>query len=166
MVVYSMNVIRVRSTKIVEHIEPHLSFSDPRLKAPFLEELVQRMLNAPDSLLVLAAMEGETLKAFLIAQNAGPSVPYITVNQVWSDSDNSREWFEPFLAKLILWTAANDKDYIRGETPRSTRALLRRFGFEPYTEVVKFDLVKTRFHELLVKRPEEILQWATSLSQT
>lgn len=157
-----MNMMRVRSISIVKHIEPHLIFVDERLKPPFIEDLVQRMTHAPDSILLLAAFEDKQIRAFIVAQNPGPDLPFIHLSQVWSHSNNSHDWYKPFLAKLLLWAAAHDKDYIRAETTRSSEAMYRRFGFMEshdvvYAKIIRFDLNLSS---------EEFLEWATSSHQT
>jgi hypothetical protein len=145
---------------IVKYIEPHLILPD-KLKPVFLEDLIRRMTQTPDTVLVLASLEGSEVKSFLIADNPGPSVPYIVLAQVWSSPDNDASWYEPYLARLLMWAVANDKEYIKAETQRNTAALFRRFGFEPFSQNVKLDV-----NGHLLEHPEEFLKWATSLNQT
>lgn len=170
----NLEIIRVRSVDFLRHLEPHLTFSDPRLKKPFIEELAQRMIHQPDALMILVAIQnGQTereqagrLVAFMIVHNPGVDFPYISVLQAWSHPDNPASMSDPFIARMVLWALSLDKDYVRAETQRSTAAMYRRFGFEPHSQIVKFDLVSKGFHDLLTKRPREFLKWATSLTQT
>lgn len=154
-----ISVIRARSVNVLKHIEPILVFQDQRLRLPFIEGIAQQLTNSPDSILLLVAMDGSDLRASLIAHNPGPSLPYIFVSQLWSHPDNPPDWYKPFFARLILWTTANDKTYIRGETLRDTDAIYRRFGFEPFAQIVSFDLVKTGIYQRLTSHPEEFLKW-------
>lgn len=134
-----------------------LTFHDDRMKEPYLTELERRMIAAPDSLLILASIESDEVKAFLVAQNPGPEIPYMILTQVWSDPHNDRSWSDPFLARLVLWSLAHDKSYVRAETRRNAEAMYRRFGFEPSSTIVSLDLTPYS---------EEFLQWAVSLNQT
>jgi hypothetical protein len=157
-----MNMIRIRSAEIVKHIAPHVTFVDPKLKAPYLEDVAQRLIQAPDTILLLAAFENDEIKAFIVAENTAPRIPFVHLSQVWSHPDNPRDWYKPFLAKLLLWADAHDKDYVRAETMRNTEAMYRRFGFTPshdvaYAKIIRFDLNNSS---------EEFFKWATSSHQT
>lgn len=154
-----MKVIRARSTNVVKLIAPHLIFTDPKLKGSFVADLIQKMLNEPESLLVLVALDEETeeLRAFSIAHNPGPSMPYVILPQVWSHVENPWNWWQLFLSRVIIWAAALGKDYIRGETDRNTSAMLRKFGFEPYLQLIKLDLRTHGFQDLLMNHPEDVI---------
>jgi hypothetical protein len=161
-----MEIIRVRTPELVEQMEPHLTFHDPRHKGIFLEDLLQRMSMAPDSLLILAGMDEDGLRAFAIVTNPGVAYPYVYLSQIWSHPNNAtHDWYTPFFARVVLWAAAHDKDYIRAETQRNTEALYRKFGFESFSTNVRLDLDESGIKELFNQRPEELLQWA-SLNQT
>ena len=152
-----MSMVRVRSVDIIKHIAPHLVFTDECLRAPFLQELAHGIMNSPDSLLILASFEGKEIRAFLIASNPGATLPYVMVAQTWSHPSNPSNWYEPFLAKLILWATAHDKEYIKAETPRNADAMFRRFGFEQYMTVLKFKLKDEQYHSMILEHIKELL---------
>jgi hypothetical protein len=160
-----MEIIRVHSAKIVEYIEPHLVFSDPELKPLFVEELMQLMMNAPASVLVLAAIEDSKVLAFVIAQDPGYRVPFVKVAQLWSHPDNGRAITDQFFVKVISWALALGKTYIRAETSRDPHAFYRRFKFKPEMQIMRFNLDSDEFQDALQDHAVEFLQWATSSSQ-
>lgn len=154
-----MKIIRAQSPDVIEHMEPHLVFTDDRLKGPFITELVYRMTKVPETVQVLVSFDDETkeIRAQTISLNPGPLLPFILLPQVWSHPENPWSWWQQFLSRIIIWAIANDKDYIRAETNRNTTAMMRRFGFEPYLQLIKFDLVKSGYKDMLADHPEEIL---------
>ncbi len=135
-------IIRVRSTKIIPLIEPRLVFNDPESKAPFIEELAHVMTHAPESLLVLAALDDDddALIAYTIVQNPGIAYSYASIAQVWSNPSNSRSVIEELHARVVLWAMMLGKTCIRGETQRDTAAILHRFGYEPIAQIYRLVL--------------------------
>ncbi len=160
-----MEIIRVHSAKIVQYIEPHLTFTDPELKELFVEDLMQQMISLPGSILLLAAIEDEEVKAFVIARDPGYRVPFAQVAQLWSDPDNPREIVDQFFIKVISWALALGKTYIRAETSRDPAAFYRRFKFKPELQIMRFNLDTEEFQDTLHKHSVEFLQWATSSTQ-
>jgi hypothetical protein len=119
------------------------------------------MTHVPESLLILVAFDkDDEIRAFSILSNPGPAYPYVQLQQIWSHPENDWDWVDKFFARAVLWACSLDKEYIRAETQRDTEALFRRHGFETLSHNVKFDLIKTGFHDLLINRPEELVQWA------
>jgi len=147
------------SPDIIKHIVPHLIITDPEMRDLYVGELAAAILKAPESLLILTAFDetDKDLRVFLIAQDPGMLYPFANVSQLWSHPDNPRSWADPFFARTILWAVSRGKKYLRAETPRNLGAMYRRFGFESYLQVIKFDLVKSGHYDLLTQHPEEVL---------
>ena len=136
-----MEIIRVRTSKILKHIEPHLTFTNPGNKLLFLEQFVQAMEFSPESIMVLAAIDdNETVIAFLIAENPGFKSQHISIAQCWSHPDNPWSLSEEIFARAVMWAIALGKTCIRGETQRKTEAIYRRFGMSPIAQVMQLDL--------------------------
>ncbi len=152
-----MKIIRVRSTEFIKRIKKHLIFTDPAIRGAFIGELEQRMIQLPDSVLILAAIDGDDILAYMIAQNPGPKIPYVVVAQAWSDSVSIQGMDKEFLTRLVLWATSLGKEYIRAETQRNPDALYRAFGFKPIAQVVRLDFNSDRLHNLLVEHSAEIL---------
>lgn len=140
----SIEITRVRTVKILPYIEPYLSFTDPKNKEPFLEEFVQYMTQAPEMMMVIAALELEDpevpVRAFAIAQNPGFKVPHINLAQTWSHPENPWEIPREMFSRIVMWAVSLGKTSIRGQTQRSTTALYRKWGFQPVSQIIQFDL--------------------------
>ncbi len=104
----NMNIIRAQTPDIIEHMEPHLVFTDGRLKGPFISELVYRMTKAPETLQILVAFDEETneLRAHSIALNPGPLLPYVLLPQVWNHVESPCDLWKRLLSRVIIWTIA------------------------------------------------------------
>lgn len=136
-----MQIIRAKTSKVLKYIEPHLTFTDPNIKIPFMEEFVQTMEVLPESLMVIAALDDDkTLKGFIIAQNPGFKYPYIVMAQIWSATGNPWTVTEEMLARIVMWAVSLGKSSIRGETQRNLQAVYQRYGFVPVSQVVQFNL--------------------------
>lgn len=137
-----VEIMRVRSPDVIKHIKAHLTFYDEEVQPIFLSGLVEAMTNAPESVMVLGAINSQqnSLVGFVVAQNPGPSYPYIYLSQVWSHPDNAWAVVEEFLVRLSIWGMSLGKTNIKAESSRNTEALLRRFNFEPVASVLRFDL--------------------------
>lgn len=132
-------VIRVRSPKIVDLIESHLVFHDPSNKPIFIEALVHWMVSAPDSVCVTAAMDGDEVVGYVIAQSEGPTVPWANVAQAWSKIGNPPATANEMFFRTVLWACSMGKTSLRAETLRD-EAMFRRFGFVPSERVVRFKI--------------------------
>jgi len=153
-----MNIVRATTPDVIELVAPHMVFTDDRVKGPFITELVYRMTKAPDTLQFMVALnEEKELRAYSICTNPGALLPFVLLAQVWSHPENPSYVADRLLSQVIIWTIAMGKDYIRGETVRNTAALMRRFGFEPYLQLIKLDLVKSGHKAMLADHPEELL---------
>ncbi len=135
-----MIITRPTSIEVIEKITPFVTMSDPKLVELYLMDLASVMMHNPMSLLFLTWFEEDEIRGFLTARDLGPQYPYAAVTQFWGHTLNPRDWIEPFFKLTILWAVAHDKKYLRAETQRDLGAFYRRFGFEPYLQVVKFDL--------------------------
>jgi len=150
-------VIRVRSATIVPKIKPNLVYSDERCREAYVEELVHMLVNNPDRVFILAKVDGEEVTAFLIAIDPGINYPFVTVTNAWNDSHNGWDVADHIFARTLVWAAAMGKDYVRAETLRNTKAMYRRFGFEPFSEVMKVDL--TDLNDLINNQPRKVIEW-------
>jgi hypothetical protein len=159
-----MEIIRVQSIKSIPLIEEKLTFQDEKLKTPFLTQLAYTIQNNPASLMFLAAIEDGDIVGFVIAQDPGFLVPFITVAQLWNAPENSRSVVDSFFARIVTWALGLGKSFIRAETTRNEEAMYRRFRFLPVAQVITFDL--SRAHAALVASPKEILEWAVFSDQT
>lgn len=163
-----MKIKRLTDPDDVYSLIDYCTFPDERNRSPFLSRIYEMLERTPESLLILAGFDDHddnTICAFIIAQNPGPTSRVIYLAQVWSHPENHLSWYKPFLAGLIMWTLSLGKEGIRAETQRDTKALYRRFGFEPYMEIVKLDIPSTQLDQLLHSYSEEILSWAASSNQ-
>lgn len=151
-----MNIIRVRSTEILKHITPHLTFTDPDYKAPFIDELILAMMNNPDRMMVLANLEDEKVSAFLVAENPGFRSPFVRILQAWNNSNGPKYLGEEFMGILVVWAKILGKTHILAETTRDTGALYRRYQFKPMSVMVRLNLDNNGLQELLPESLREI----------
>ena len=163
-----MDIIRVNNIQqfvdcgFDAKIRNRLTFKDERLREPYMGELTHKLLHNPECVFFLLGLDDKTphdLKAFIIAFNPGVNIPFVCLSQIWA-MGNQPDWYKPFLAKLVMWTHFQGKDYIRGETIRNTEAIHRRFGFEPSTEIMTLSVQKG-LQDLFQHTPEEIQQWVS-----
>ncbi len=154
-----MNITRPNSLDAIDKIAPFISVPNSEMKQLFLADLAVLMVQNPMALLFLTWFDDieEDIRAFLIAKDPGPHYPYVKVTQLWSHPDNPRSWLEPFFGQLVLWAIAHDKKYMLAETQRDLGAVLQRFKFEPYAQIVKFDLVDSGYYYQLTQHPEEVI---------
>ncbi len=132
---------RIIDIKTLELIEPHLIFRDKELKNPFLVDLIERMTRFPESTLVLGAFDEKDLLGFTVSFNPGIQLPYITLAQAWCTPGCPSDQGKELLRRNILWALGLGKSYIRAETLRDEfNAILRRYGFEPYSAIVKLEI--------------------------
>ena len=151
-----MEIIRVRTSRILKYIEPHLTFTSPGNKLLFLEQFLKAMEFSPESIMVLAAIDdSEIVKAFLIAENPGFKSQHISIAQTWSHPDNPWSVAEEIFARVVMWALALGKTCIRGETQRNTEPIYRRFGMQPIAQVMQLDL--DMIQPNLVKCIKEVL---------
>ena len=144
-----MKITRPKDLSILSEIKPLIIASHPSLVPIIIADIALMMANNPAGLLFLVGKKDDSLLAFLVAVDPGPAYPYSIVWQLWSHNDNPRNWIDPFFDQLIMFSVSHGKEYIRSETQRNLGALLRRTGFEPHMQVVKYDLKK--------HTPEEII---------
>lgn len=135
---------RLRSLSQLEPLIPLCTHYNEKMRVLFNETLVLFIERNPGSILVLASYDDnddtKEVNAFLIAMDPGVKVPYISIAQLWGRLGNDPDWYKPFLMHLVLWGLSLDKDFIRGETRLSVRAMCRRFGLTPGVATVEYNL--------------------------
>lgn len=154
-------LIRVRSVKFVPLIADNLTFPGIEMREVFLEHLVYAMERNPDSVLVLAEVEDKEINGFVIAHNPGPKHPFVDLAQVWIALGQPWSVGNQMLSRVVLWSLSLGKSYVRGETQRNPDALLRKFGFEPVSQIVKFTL-DPALEQAVVSQSSEAIRWAVS----
>lgn len=156
----NMNIVitQPKNLDVLKDVEPHLIVTDPCLRSVVMSDLKSLLINHPMAILFLTWYDEETkhLRAFGITVDPGVAYPYASVYQMWSRADNPRNWFDPFFSRMVLWSIAHNKEYIRADTQRNTEAMCRRFGFEPHLQTVKYDLSKSVLHQQLKDNFKEI----------
>ena len=161
-----MRIIRPGSIEILNEIKPLLTVFEESLRDLAITDIASLMINHPASLLFLVGYddddgdegdERDEVKAFLIAKDPGPIYPFTMVLHLWSHPLNPRKWFDTFFARLIVWTVAHDKRYIKAETQRNLKAFCKRFNFQPFSQTVRFDLEESHCYKQLIHHPEEII---------
>jgi len=122
--------------KILRQTNPDISFAlipwfVPSSKQTVLDigaELYQRMIDTPDNVVVLTAMEGEYCKAISIAYYEDGKVIY------WQ-ARKQRDFQYPRLmvAKIFEWakTKKVDKVIVGSEDKRLRRMYKTKYGFKP-----------------------------------
>lgn len=153
-----LDIIRIINPDDVAGLRPYFTLTDPELMDLLVVELTSALKTMPDSVLILLGLDSEEkIKVLLVAVNPGIAYKHINVTQLWAHPKTDSSWLKSFMPRIIMWAIALNKTYLRAETSRNTKAFYRRFGFEPLSTVVKYDLKKSGHFDLLTKRPEEVL---------
>lgn len=98
---------------------------------PFLQQAFQQH---SEEVLVIAALDGEEVKALLIAQRTQYSV-FLT--NFWSAPGNSWKIADEMFLWVLMWTIVSGRTDIRADTRRDVPAVFRRFGLTERSVVVE-----------------------------
>ena len=131
-----IKIIRSRDPKSVEYMLPHLVLRNATAESGerYLKQFALTMMNAPESVFLVQAWDGEDIVGFVAANVADD---YVWVSQAWSKTGNPSSVADEMFNRTILWAIALGRMSLRAETMRNVEAMFRRFRFEPITTIVE-----------------------------
>lgn len=133
-----MKITRIKDPKIVPKIASLFVLHDEDSREAFVKDLMARMIQAPESLLFVAAIREDDVVGFVIAQNLADH--RVWVAQAWSEDGNDPQVADELFMRVLLWASALGKTVLGAETTRNAGALLRRFGFCEKATLVEYTI--------------------------
>jgi len=135
-----MRYIRARASVAVDYMRDYLLPDDDFSEGMLAEALRDMMQNTPDGIYVGQAWEGDELKAFVIAF-APPNMGHVFIHQAWANPEiNGTKVQDKLFLRLCLWAETIERSELRAETKRNPEALLRRWNFKPFSQILSFDI--------------------------
>lgn len=133
-----MKFIRLRNSIGIDYMKEHLVAEESNLE-DFMNGLKAMLVEEPENIFITQAWEGDKLKAFLISLNMIKR-NYVWLDQVWSDLDNPPDVNDKIFFRFLMWVDSLGKKEIRIETKRDEDAIARRWKFEKYSAIMKFEI--------------------------
>lgn len=131
---------RVVNPGIFEFIGDKLQVDDEWTQEGLVKHFSEILTSAPDLILISAAFEGEECVGFLISI-APPNTEVIKIVQGWAKSGIEDGITNKIFEICLGWARLQGRNSIKTETFRGA-SLCRKWGFEPYSEILKLDLNK------------------------
>ncbi len=150
-----IKIIRSRDPKSVEYMLPHLTLRNATegMREKYLHRLALTMVNAPETVFLVQAWEGEDIVGFVVANVADE---HVWVSQAWSKTGNPSAVGDEMFNRTILWAIALGRMTLRAETTRDIGAMFRRFKFEPITTIVEHRISPEVISKILERGKEYI----------
>lgn len=134
-----MKIIQARSPVVIEYIKPLLLEDEDTPREVFASILAEVMDQDPDNTFIEVAFEQEECLGFIIARcMAGQK--HVFVYQTWFGPELDNPTRDKMFLYLMQWSVSRDRYTLRAETKRNPEAFKRRWGFEPYSEIISFSI--------------------------
>ena len=141
-----MKVIRATKPAAVGYIEDNLA-GDYNLSKEDLTACLRAALgDHPDDVFLLLAVEGDEVKAFLVALSESDT-DWVALIQAWSEVP--KKTLKSMFLRLCLWAEARGKEFVRAHTTRDMAGFLQDFGFQELARVMSFRVTEDDHEEIV-----------------
>ena len=135
-----MRIFRGRNATCVDYLEQYLLEDEDYDRGAFVEVLKSLLENSPSETLVLMAVDGEHVRAFILAF-APQGHGHVFIMQAWSNLPlKEKRVKDELFYRLVFWADNLGRDELRGETLRKTGPFLRAWDFEVYSTVLRYKI--------------------------
>lgn len=153
-----MRVLKINSPRATQHLQGMLVGSYAEDEEEFLAGLSNSLIEAPESVLFLMAVEATSadafeVKGFIIVKHVKTArEEWAHIHQAWVSND------EPKLGrilfnKLVFWAQDLGIDRLRGETARDEESIFRKYEFEVISQVMEYKIEVDYIDRLLESNP-------------
>ena len=133
-----MEIFRTERPEILKYIAPHIVEAPDYDKETILKNIYYSMLEDPESISVVIAIDGESLIGYAITWIVRN---HAWIGQAWTDANYSREEVGKEVLELTKeWALEKDIHDIRFETSRSAKALTKAWGFEEFSSIMRMEI--------------------------
>jgi len=158
-----MRIARLMNPEKLNLIEDKILPNEGFKKEDIVDVIRENLTRNGDKILVMVALdvvpsegkgegEGEEeikVLGFFVA-TAPPRQDHTFLFQIWCDPEFKEEKVvDRFILKLCSWTQEIGRSKVKGETTRSSKAILRRWGFEEVAKIVELDV--ENFEDRIIK---------------
>ena len=138
-----MRLLRALNSSVIDAVRDYLIPERDYLVADQVVDLKAFMKAAPDRFLAMTLWDDEAkLKAFLLGY-IPPKRDHLFVVQAWADPDTyGTEWPHKLFDEVKNFAIDSGLGEIRAETTRAPKGFLRRWGFEDFSTILSYPLLK------------------------
>jgi hypothetical protein len=132
-----MEIFRTQRPEILKWVAPHIVEAPDYSKETILANIVSGMLENPESISVVIAIDGSELIGYAITWMVRN---HAWMGQAWTDPNYDRETVGKEILQLTKdWALEKDIHDIRFETSRSAKALTKAWGFEEFSSIMRME---------------------------
>ena len=133
-----MEIFRTDRPELLKWIAPHIVEAPDYSKETILANIVSGMLEDPDSISVVIAIDGTELIGYAITWIVRN---HAWMGQAWTHMNYSREELGKEILELTKqWAKEHNLEDIRFETSRSAKALTKAWGFEEFSSIMRMEI--------------------------
>lgn len=132
-----MEIFRTNNIEVLKLIYPHIIEAPDYSKENILEQIGNGMLENPDNVCVIMAIDGSDLIGYAVTWVVRE---HAWMGQAWTNSNYNREEVGKEILELTKdWALEKDIHDIRFETMRSAKALTKVWGFEEFSSIMRME---------------------------
>jgi len=144
----TMRLIEIKNPQGIELLVEFIIGEPDYTREQIAFDTMRWLMESPDDTCVISLWDNENnLMGFGIS-----FIPsghkHLFISQAWMDPETAQtKWPELMLDHLKTFARLRGLDELRMETKRDARAFARKWGFEPFSTTMTFDLTKENKNE-------------------
>ena len=159
-----MKTIRVQNPEGVDEMSAYLLPDNDMSPEDFVNELKQNLAANGSNVYLIQTWDKDKedkdsdweIVAFMLAINY-PNQKYVYIYQFWRDCERtSVALADSMVHRVVLWAENFGKKKLKMETLRDPEAFTRRWGFEPVSTVMEFNIPDDFEFPIYEGKPAEI----------